>query len=103
MQISKHAVEQYLFKHCGIVENVKEKTFNKMVKKMEEAISEGEEIELTMREATIRLLNNHAKPATYIYHAKTGMLFVIVENVVVTCYPFPKSRIAKRLGKPKLV
>jgi hypothetical protein len=99
MQITKHALEQYLFKVCGNsnMKAISEPKREQVQKSMERQIAEGEEIELTIKEATIRLINNHAQPATYIYNNE--VLFVLVEGHVVTCYPFPKNRIHKRKKK----
>lgn len=95
MTVTKHAMEQYLFKCCGISGEAKEKTKSKALHSIQTRVEAGEEIELSVKEATIRLINNHGVLAKYIYHS--GMLFVVIDQTVVTCYPFPKTRIAKRV------
>jgi hypothetical protein len=97
--ISKHALEQYMIKVFSItnLSNVKEKTKQKAIKAIEENVKKGIEIELSKKESTIRLLNNECVQANYIWNK--SVLYVLIDNCVVTCYPFKESRIGKKLSK----
>ncbi len=92
MTISSHATKQYLAR-VACVPEAKEKTITKAIATMETQIAKGKEIELSAKEATIRLINNQGVPAKYIWN--NGVLYVIIDDTAVTCYPFPRDRIAR--------
>ncbi len=90
MTISEHAIEQYFLKVSNI-EKPKEGTIERIRSFMEKAVSNGKEARLCPKEELKRLLNNHCKGAKYIWHC--GVLYVIVDNTVVTCYPKKKKEL----------
>ena len=93
MNISYHALEQFAAKVSGLKLAVASpSTKEKLRKRMIEFVNAGEEIQLNPKEAVIRLLNNSCIGAKYIY-SNIGVLFVLVNDEVVTCYPFKKKRI----------
>lgn len=92
-KISRHAVEQYLLKVCNIrPEEAKEKTVKKVENNIILGVKNGKEVNLNPRDAVVRLLNNDCKEATYFYYR--GVLFVVVDGCVVTCYPYKKEKLA---------
>lgn len=94
--VSEHALDQYFFKVCN-VKKIQDEKRKKIRKTILKRIKNGFEINLCPVEAVKRLLNNNIVPAKYIYD--NGVLFVITDKTVVTCYPFNKNKISTYVGK----
>lgn len=90
MLVSDHAISQYLAR-VSKPTRVKPDTRDKIRTYIEKAVGTGEEVKLSPKEELIRLLNNRCEPATYIYN--NGVVYVIVDRTVTTCYPKRKKEL----------
>ena len=90
MTVSEHAIEQYFLKVSNCP-TPKPETVEKIRSFIEKAVNNGKEMKLSPKEELKRLLNNHCKEAKYIWHC--GVLYVVIDNTVVTCYPKKKKEL----------
>ena len=90
MIVSEHALRQYILK-VNKIENPSEKTVVKLRNTLERLVGLAKPVKLNPREEIIRLLNNNCREAKYLYYY--GVVFVVVDDVMVTCYSKRKNEL----------